>query len=84
MLKEVAEQSNSSNNTKKGTTEKVKATIGNTMQRQMPKVIPKAIYGNGGNITATWGRRDSIGKDGSISDVPVLKPVKKTNKKEKK
>ena len=34
-----------------------------------------------GTTTATFGRKDSTGKDGSVWDVPTLIPVKKSSQK---
>ncbi len=64
-------------NTKKGTTNAVKTTT----QQQTAKTIPKATRGDGSIQTATYGRKDSIGKDGSVWDVPTLIPVNKSNTK---
>jgi len=64
--------------TKPAAIEKTKTVI----QENKPKSLPK-ISKDPGTQVAIYGRKDSIGKDGSIWDVPTLTPVKNNSTKKK-
>jgi len=76
--------SNSPANTKQGTSDVSKSTVQQLTPKPIPqpKIKQQSTKNDNSTQTATFGRRDSIGKDGSVWDVPTVIPVKKTKEKD--